>query len=152
MRPIKLTIEKELPSGARAGVLSTPHGDIKTPAFVGVATKADIKGVESSEFGELGLQTVIANTYHLYLSPGEELIAKAGGLHKFMNWSGPIMTDSGGFQVFSLGEGYNKKVSKVAERPEQKSSVLTLAARSVSLIALLLRPTMTRSLRRVTAS
>jgi queuine tRNA-ribosyltransferase len=124
MRPISLKIEKELPnSAARAGVLSTPHGDILTPAFVGVATKADIKGVDATEFGELGLQTIIANTYHLYLSPGEELVAKAGGIHKFMGFNGPIMTDSGGFQVFSLGEGYGKSVSKVSQiESEQKSS------------------------------
>lgn len=113
MRPIKLTIEKELPHTlARAGVLSTPHGDIKTPAFVAVGTKADVKGIDSTQFPELGVQTIIANTYHLYLSPGERLIEKAGGIHKFMGFNGPIMTDSGGFQVFSLGEGFGKKLSK----------------------------------------
>jgi queuine tRNA-ribosyltransferase len=113
MRPIKLTIEKELPNSlARAGVLSTPHGDIKTPAFVAVGTKADVKGIDSTQFSELGIQTIIANTYHLYLSPGEKLIAEAGGIHKFMGFNGPIMTDSGGFQVFSLGEGFGKKLSK----------------------------------------
>ena len=99
---------------ARAGILSTPHGDIRTPAFVAVGTKADVKGIKASEFSSLGIQTLIANTYHLYLSPGPELIEKAGGLHKFMGFDGPIMTDSGGFQVFSLGEGFGKKVSKVA--------------------------------------
>ena len=113
MRPIKLTIEKEIPGTlARAGVLSTPHGDIKTPAFVAVGTKADVKGIDSTQFPELGVQTIIANTYHLYLSPGEKLIEKAGGLHRFMGFDGPIMTDSGGFQVFSLGEGFGKKISK----------------------------------------
>src|SRR3981081_181208 len=107
MQPVKFTIEKKLSnSRARAGVLSTPHGDIKTPAFVAVGTKADVKAVDSTQFGELGIQTIIANTYHLYLSPGEKLIEKAGGIHKFMGWDGPIMTDSGGFQVFSLGEGF----------------------------------------------
>ncbi len=114
MRPIRLTIEKELPNSlARAGVLSTPHGDIKTPAFVAVGTKADVKGIKSSEFSALGIQTIIANTYHLYLSPGPELVAKLGGIHQFMGFDGPIMTDSGGFQVFSLGEGFGKKLSKV---------------------------------------
>jgi len=97
---------------ARAGVLHTPHGDIQTPAFVVVGTKADVKGIPSSEFEALDMQTLIANTYHLYLSPGEGLIEKAGGLGKFMNFSGPTMTDSGGFQVFSLGEGFGKKLSK----------------------------------------
>ncbi len=114
MRPISFQIEKEMPGSlARAGILSTPHGDIKTPAFVAVGTKADVKGVQTAQFGELGIQTIIANTYHLYLSPGPELIAKAGGIHTFMGFDGPIMTDSGGFQVFSLGEGFGKKVSKV---------------------------------------
>jgi len=117
-------IEKEMPGSlARAGILSTPHGDIQTPAFVAVGTKADVKGIKASEFGELGIQTIIANTYHLYLSPGPELIEKAGGIHRFMGFDGPIMTDSGGFQVFSLGEGFGKKVSKVTagqDSPSQK--------------------------------
>ncbi len=125
MRPISLKIEKEMPTqsetclpAGRAGILRTPHGDIKTPAFVAVATKADIKGIDVRLFPELGIQTIISNTYHLYLSPGEQLIDKAGGLHKFMAFDGPIMTDSGGFQVFSLGEGFGKKVSKV--QPEHE--------------------------------
>jgi len=109
----RFDIQKEGPGLARAGVLSTPHGDIQTPAFVAVGTKADVKGIKASEFGSLGIQTIIANTYHLYLSPGPELIEKAGGIHKFMGFDGPIMTDSGGFQVFSLGEGFGKKVSKI---------------------------------------
>ena len=126
MRPIKLTIEKELPGTlARAGTLATPHGDIKTPAFVAVGTKADVKGIDSTEFPMLGIQTIITNTYHLYLSPGEKLIEKAGGIHKFMNFNGPIMTDSGGFQVFSLGEGYGLKLSKIGEfgRPDSESGL-----------------------------
>lgn len=120
MQPVKLTIEKKLPSGARAGVLHTPHGEIQTPAFVPVATKADIKGIESAKFGSLGIQTLIANTYHLYLS-GLDAVEKAGGVAKFMNWHGPTMTDSGGFQVFSLGTGFGKKVSKFTaeETPPQ---------------------------------
>jgi queuine tRNA-ribosyltransferase len=111
VRPVSLTVEKKLPSGARAGVLHTPHGDILTPAFVPVATKADIKGIESVKFASLGIQTYISNTYHLYLS-GLEAVEKAGGLGKFMNWKGPTITDSGGFQVFSLGTGFGKKISK----------------------------------------
>ena len=109
----RFDIHKEGPGLARAGVLSTPHGDIQTPAFVAVGTKADVKGIKSSEFVSLGIQTIIANTYHLYLSPGPELVEKAGGIHAFMGFDGPVMTDSGGFQVFSLGEGFGKKVSKV---------------------------------------
>ncbi|MEI7719994.1 MAG: tRNA guanosine(34) transglycosylase Tgt [bacterium] len=122
MRPVTFKIEKQnKPSLARAGVLSTPHGDIQTPAFVGVATKATIKGVSSLDFKNLGLQTVIANTYHLYLSPGEDLVEKAGGVGKFMGWNGPTMTDSGGFQVFSLGVGFGKKVSKFQSLEETPS-------------------------------
>ena len=121
MRPIKLTIEKEHPGTlARAGVLSTPHGSIMTPAFVAVGTKADVKAVDSTQFKELGIQTIIANTYHLYLSPGEKLIEKAGGIHKFMGFDGPIMTDSGGFQVFSLGEGFGKKISKLSKQETEE--------------------------------
>lgn len=97
---------------ARAGVLSTPHGDIKTPAFTVVATKATAKGVDQAHWPSLNVQGIIANTYHLYLSLGEDLVAKAGGIHKFMNWSGPVMTDSGGFQVFSLGAAFGQKLSK----------------------------------------
>src|SRR5690348_5330692 len=106
MQPILLSIEKEGPGLARAGMLKTPHGTIATPAFVAVGTKADVKGVVTGEFEALGIQTIIANTYHLYLSPGESLVERAGGIHKFMGFDGPIMTDSGGFQVFSLGEGF----------------------------------------------
>jgi queuine tRNA-ribosyltransferase len=115
VRPISFEITKEL-SGtlARAGILHTPHGDIETPAFTAVATKATVKGVPTEYFKELGVQGIIANTYHLYLSPGEKLVEKAGGIHTFMNWTGPTMTDSGGFQVFSLGEGFGKKLSKLS--------------------------------------
>lgn len=97
---------------ARAGVLRTPHGNIETPAFIVVATKATAKGVDQANWGALGIQGVIANTYHLYLSPGEGVVAKAGSLHRFMNVTGPVMTDSGGFQVFSLGAAFGHKLSK----------------------------------------
>jgi len=89
-------------SRARAGVLSTPHGDIPTPVFAPVGTQATVKTVSPEELTELGAHLILANTYHLYLRPGSELIARFGGLHQFMGWSGPILTDSGGFQVFSL--------------------------------------------------
>jgi queuine tRNA-ribosyltransferase len=100
----------------------TPHGPIETPGFVAVATKADVKGIQPGQFKELGIQTVIANTYHLYLS-GLDAVEKAGGVAKFMGFDGPTMTDSGGFQVFSLGEGFGKKVSKFIkeEEPEPQS-------------------------------
>ncbi len=123
MRPISFTIEKKLKNGlGRAGVLKTPHGEIKTPAFVGVATKATVKGVATETLKELGLQTIIANTYHLYLSPGEEVVAQAGGVGEFMRWDGPTMTDSGGFQVFSLGSGFGKKISKFGGENAQAES------------------------------
>lgn len=124
MRPISFQIEKkDTGSLARAGVLRTPHGTMQTPAFVSVATKATVKGVQPDILSDLGVQCVIANTYHLYLSPGEDLVEKAGGVNKFMNWHKPSMTDSGGFQVFSLGEGYGKKVSKlISNAPQENSS------------------------------
>lgn len=89
---------------ARAGVLQTPHGPIQTPVFAPVGTQATVKAVEPRELTDMGATLVLANTYHLYLRPGDQLIADLGGLHRFMAWNGPILTDSGGFQVFSLGE------------------------------------------------
>lgn len=89
-------------TGARAGVLHTPHGDILTPVYMPVGTQATVKGVYPRDLKEAGSQIILANTYHLYLRPGDELVKNAGGLHKFMNWDKPILTDSGGFQVFSL--------------------------------------------------
>jgi queuine tRNA-ribosyltransferase len=92
-------------SRARAGVLRTAHGDVRTPAFVPLATKATVKGLEAREVAELGYDMVLGNAFHLFLDPGHELIARFGGLHEFMRWDGPIITDSGGFQVFSMGHG-----------------------------------------------
>ncbi len=89
-------------TGARAGILHTPHGDIETPVYMPVGTQATVKGVLPKDLLEAGSQIILSNTYHLYMRPGDELIARAGGLHKFMNWDRPILTDSGGFQVFSL--------------------------------------------------
>jgi len=103
------------PSLGRAGTVHTPHGDILTPAFIPVGTKATIKALTPEQVNELGAQAVLANTYHLFLQPGDELVAKAGGLHNFMNWHKPIVTDSGGFQVFSLGAAYGKEISKVTK-------------------------------------
>jgi queuine tRNA-ribosyltransferase len=87
---------------ARAGRLTTPHGVVETPCFMPVGTKATVKAVSPRDLGELGAQVVLANTYHLYFRPGTEIVAAHGGLHGFMRWDGPILTDSGGFQVFSL--------------------------------------------------
>ncbi len=90
-------------SGARLGRLYTPHGIIETPIFMPVGTQATVKTMTPEELKEINSQIILSNTYHLYLRPGHKLIEKAGGLHKFMNWDKPILTDSGGFQVFSLG-------------------------------------------------
>ncbi len=92
-------------SRARAGVLRTPHGDVPTPAFVPLATKATVRGLVPAEVEEIGYSMVLGNTFHLHQAPGDELIAQAGGLHRFMRWERPIITDSGGFQVFSMGHG-----------------------------------------------
>lgn len=116
MKPISFEIINKIPNSlGRAGVLSTPHGDIVTPAFVTVGTKATVKALTPEHVREAGVQVVLANTYHLYLQPGDELVRDAGGLGKFMNWNGPTMTDSGGFQVFSLGSAYGKEISKVTK-------------------------------------
>lgn len=89
---------------ARSGILKTSHGDIQTPFFMPIATSGAIKGLTTEEIKELGAQILLSNTYHLHLRPGEDIIEKAGGLHKFMNWNGPILTDSGGYQIFSLAK------------------------------------------------
>ena len=90
-------------TGARLGRLHTPHGIIETPIFMPVGTQATVKAMTPEELKEIGSQIILSNTYHLYMRPGHDLIERAGGLHKFMNWDKPILTDSGGFQVFSLG-------------------------------------------------
>lgn len=110
-RPAKLKsmqfhfeVIKTDPSGARLGRLTTPHGVIDTPAFMPVGTAGTVKGLTQQALGELGVQILLGNTYHLYLRPGHERIRQLGGLHRFMSWPGAILTDSGGFQVFSLAE------------------------------------------------
>ncbi|MBO5783013.1 MAG: tRNA guanosine(34) transglycosylase Tgt [Clostridia bacterium] len=97
-------IKTDPDTGARAGVLHTPHGDIETPVYMPVGTQATVKGMLPRDLHEVGSQIILSNTYHLYMRPGDELIKEAGGLHKFMNWNKPILTDSGGFQVFSLAD------------------------------------------------
>ncbi|WBW50647.1 tRNA guanosine(34) transglycosylase Tgt [Peptoniphilus equinus] len=91
-------------SKARLGKITTPHGDIETPIFMPVGTRATVKTMTPHEVKDLGAQIILSNTYHLFLKPGMDIIEKAGGLHKFMQWDGPILTDSGGFQVFSLSD------------------------------------------------
>ncbi len=108
-------IIKKFGNLGRAGEITTPHGKIETPAYVVVGTKATVKSLTPEMLQDIGAQVVLANTYHLYLQPGSELVARAGGFAKFMNWRGPTMTDSGGFQVFSLGAAFGERVSKVAK-------------------------------------
>lgn len=114
MKKFSFEIKKKMNGLGRTGVISTPNGEIQTPAFVAVGTKANVKGVTPEMLKNLGAQVALANTYHLYLQPGDKLVADAGGFPKMMNWDGPTMTDSGGFQVFSLGEAFGTGVSKVA--------------------------------------
>ncbi len=116
-RPVTFETIKQKPGSlARAGVIHTPHGDIETPAFVAVGTRGTIKSLKPSDLEEhVGIQAIISNTYHLFLQPGHELIKTAGGIHTFANWKTPTMTDSGGFQVFSLGAAFGKGVTKFAK-------------------------------------
>jgi queuine tRNA-ribosyltransferase len=100
----KFEVLKTDPTGARLGRLTTPHGVIDTPTFMPVGTAGTVKGLTQQALGELGVQILLGNTYHLYLRPGHEQIRKLGGLHRFMSWPGAILTDSGGFQVFSLAD------------------------------------------------
>jgi queuine tRNA-ribosyltransferase len=95
----------------RTGIIATPHGEIQTPAFIAVGTKATVKAVLPEAMKDLGAQALLANAYHLYLQPGPEILDEAGGLGKFMNWTGPTFTDSGGFQVMSLGSGFKKVIN-----------------------------------------
>lgn len=101
--PMKITLIKQ-DGKARRGEVTTPHGKIQTPFFMTIATVGAIKGLQTDEFKDMGGEILLANTYHLHLRPSSELVRDAGGLHKFMNWDGPILTDSGGFQVFSLAK------------------------------------------------
>lgn len=103
---------KKSKSGVRIGELATAHGKIETPFFMPVGTQGSVKGVSPDELNQIGAQIILCNTYHLYLRPGEKVIKKLGGLHKFIGWGKPILTDSGGYQVFSLGE-------KTAQKPKE---------------------------------
>lgn len=110
---MKFEIEKKLKGKlGRAGKLTTPHGIIETPSFTVVSTKATVKSLTPEMVESLGAQAVLGNTYHLYLQPGDDIIKEAGGLGEFMNWKGPTVTDSGGFQVFSLGAGFGNGENK----------------------------------------
>lgn len=118
--PISFEIVKRQPGTlGRAGVIHTPHGDIETPAFVVVGTKGTVKSIKPEDMRDyVGNQVALANTYHLFLQPGDDIVKEAGGLHKFSNWDMPTITDSGGFQVFSLGAAFGKGVTKFAKGEE----------------------------------
>jgi queuine tRNA-ribosyltransferase len=118
------TIETQLAGRrGRSGVIHTPHGDIRTPAFIAVGTKATVKAVLPETMRDLGAQAVLANAYHLYLQPGADVVAEAGGLGAFMNWPGPTFTDSGGFQVMSLGAGFRKVLMEDPDRVQTDNLV-----------------------------
>ena len=109
-------IKRQSGSLGRAGIIHTPHGDIETPAFVVVGTKGTVKSLKPEDLTQyVGAQVALANTYHLFLQPGDDVVKEAGGLHAFSNWQLPTMTDSGGFQVFSLGAAFGKGVTKFAK-------------------------------------
>nr|WP_223146999.1 tRNA guanosine(34) transglycosylase Tgt [Flaviflexus equikiangi] len=110
--PVTFTVNTRLDGLGRAGTLTTPHGTIHTPAFIPVGTKATVKAVLPESIKDVGAQAVLANAYHLFLQPGSDIVDEAGGLGAFMNWPGPTFTDSGGFQVMSLGTGYKKVLSE----------------------------------------
>lgn len=119
MKSFSFKVEtKDAKSCARTGILTTPHGKVRTPAFVPVGTKASVKGVLPAALEAMGAQVVLGNTYHLYLQPGSDIVAAAGGMGEFMDWKGPTMTDSGGFQVFSLGAAFGRTITKIAKGEE----------------------------------
>lgn len=119
-------LKKSKKSRARLGILKTPHGEIETPTLVPVATQAVIKTLEPQEAKEAKSQILISNTFHLHLKPGEKIVKANGGLHKFMNWNAPLMTDSGGFQVFSLGFGRDMNLGKFLKSSEPEEASVKL--------------------------
>ena len=122
-KPFYFEIKAKLPgTKARSGTIHTPHGQIQTPAFIPVGTKATLKALTPEQLEATGAQAVLANAYHLYLRPGHKIIDDAGGLHKFMNWQGPTFTDSGGFQVMSLGVGFKKVIDMIGKEPVEPQS------------------------------
>ncbi len=132
MERFKFELEKT-DGKARVGRITTAHGEIETPVFMPVGTRGSVKTASPDEVRDIGAQIILGNTYHLYLRPGTDIIKKHGGLHKFMGWNGPILTDSGGFQVFSLGFG-SKKDSKVQKGIDSGQARMTrLAANGVSM-------------------
>jgi queuine tRNA-ribosyltransferase len=128
---------KDPGSRGRTGVLRLAHGEVRTPAFVPLATKAVVKTLEVREAGELGFDMVLGNTFHLFLTPGHDLIAQLGGLHRFMRWDRPVITDSGGFQVFSMGHGtvadeIKGRAAQSAAAGERSGAILKIAEEGVT--------------------
>ena len=133
-KPVTFEVIKEQ-SGTlgRAGVIHTPHGDIETPAFITVGTKGTVKSLKPEDLTDLvGAQVALANTYHLFLQPGDDVVKEAGGLHKFSNWQLPTITDSGGFQVFSLGAAFGKGVTKFAKGEVSPEAGLNVYSKEVA--------------------
>ena len=112
-------LKRSKKSRARLGVIQTPHGEIETPAFIPVATRATMRALDSTQIEASGTQAIIANTYHLHLTPGEQVVKKHGGIQGFMHLNKPVMTDSGGFQVYSLGFGRDHGIGKILKDPER---------------------------------
>ena len=129
--PALRIIARDPASRARAGVLSTAHGEVRTPAFVPLATHGSVRGLASAEVAALGYEIVLGNTFHLFLSPGGELIERFGGLHRFMGWPQTIITDSGGFQVFSMGHGTVADEIKGRRGASGGGSVISIAEEGV---------------------
>lgn len=113
-------LKKSKKSRARLGVITTPHGEIETPSFVPVATRGTVRTLDTPEIEEAGSQVLICNTFHLHIAPGEKVVQKAGGIHGYMRWDKPLMTDSGGFQVYSLGFGTDHGIGKVLKDEQEK--------------------------------
>ena len=132
MPPFRI-LHRDPGSLARVGVLATAHGELRTPAFVPLATKATVRGLEPRDVAALGYEMVLGNTFHLFLAPGHELIARQGGLHEFMRWARPIITDSGGFQVFSMGHGTvaDEIKGRAPMGAERAGAVLSIEERGV---------------------
>jgi queuine tRNA-ribosyltransferase len=132
VEPQRLKFEVEARDGsARAGVLCTPHGPVQTPAFIPLATKGTVRGLDSEEVAGIGFELILGNTYHLFVSPGAERIAGAGGLHRFMGWDRALIADSGGFQVFSLAHGGVADEVKGKGRPGRRASVVEIGEEGV---------------------
>ncbi len=128
-------LKKSKKNKGRLGLISTPHGDIQTPAFIPVGTQATVKGMTTDQLKQIRIESILCNTYHLYLRPGDKVVKKMGGLHKFMNWNRPIWTDSGGFQVFSLGYGIDHKVGKLGNHSTNKRSQDSLVDKKLTKIS-----------------